>query len=214
MRILWFVVILSVLVTGCHIQESTPQTISDTVTPYYVSEMKDVPEDTILIENLIDEMDQGTFEYHSGEWGQFVVNPNQREFNRGDVVYIETPKEELKSKPPHIPEAKILRIVGMPGEKLKVKKGQIFLNDLRLDAFYGSARNHGMNEEEYMEWANEKGEDPRRFNDYFHQNVKEIAIPHEHYFVIGDNWWRSVDSFTFGPIHSKNIVGTVIGYRK
>ena len=73
MRIVWFVVILSVLVTGCHIQESTPQTISDTVTPYYVSETKDVPDDTILVENLIDEMDQGTFEYHSGEWGNLIT---------------------------------------------------------------------------------------------------------------------------------------------
>ncbi|WP_339224092.1 signal peptidase I [Paenibacillus sp. FSL W7-1332] len=214
MRIVWFAFILLFLVTGCHIQESTPQTISDTVTPYYVSEMKDVPEDTILIENLIDEMDQGTFEYHSGEWGKFVVNPNQREFNRGDVVYIETPKEALKNQPPYIPETKILRIVVMPGERLKVKKGQIFINDLRLDAFYGSARNHGMTEEQYIVWANENEEDPHRFNDYFHQNVEEITIPQEHYFVIGDNWWRSVDSFKFGPIHKKDIIGTVIGYKK
>ncbi|WP_371860469.1 S26 family signal peptidase [Paenibacillus lautus] len=45
-------------------------------------------------------------------------------------------------------------------------------------------------------------------------NGDEITIPQEHYFVIGDNWWRSVDSFKFGPIHKKDIIGTVIGYKK
>ncbi|MCT1403711.1 signal peptidase I [Paenibacillus sp. p3-SID867] len=213
MRIKWYVVIALVLITGCNVQQSTSK-ISDTETPHYVHPMSNIPEDTILIENLLDEMDQGKFEYDSIEWGEFVVDPHHQEFKRGDVVYLNTPKEKLEKQSSNISETRILRIVGMPGEKIKVNNGQIYIDGLLLDAFYGNARNKGFTQEQYKAWAEENGKDPTRFKEYFTKKFKEISIPSEHYFLIGDNWWRSIDSFSFGTVPREKLIGKVIGYKK
>lgn len=62
--------------------------------------------------------------------------------------------------------------------------------------------------------AKANGLDPNEFNEWFEKDYKETDIPSDHYFLIGDNWWRSIDSFQFGPVASSNITGKVIGYQK
>lgn len=41
-------------------------------------------------------------------------------------------------------------------------------------------------------------------------NMSKIAIPSDSVFVVGDNRDETFDSRSFGPVHKKNIIGTVI----
>ena len=36
---------------------------------------------------------------------------------------------------------------------------------------------------------------------YSSRKMMDIAIPEDHVFLVGDNQFLSIDSFTFGPIH-------------
>jgi signal peptidase I len=48
----------------------------------------------------------------------------------------------------------IPRIVGLPGEKIEIKKGQVFINNQKLEAFYSIPTVRGMPMEEYLESVN------------------------------------------------------------
>ena len=209
MKLKWSGLICLLWVTACNGQG----VISDPTTPHYIPEMSQVPEQAMLVENHLDEMDQGQLEYASSEWGKFVVITNNQKLSRGDVVYIKTPMIQWGENQ-NVPETKILRVVGLPGEKLEVKKGNIFINGAQLEVFYGHSRKSGMDKKEYQEMAKANGLDPNEFNEWFEKDYKETDIPSDHYFLIGDNWWRSIDSFQFGPVASSNIAGKVIGYLK
>lgn len=46
---------------------------------------------------------------------------------------------------------------------------------------------------------------------HFDINMKEVLVPEGHLFVMGDNWFRSIDSAIFGPIDIQLIKGKVLG---
>ncbi|GIP36656.1 signal peptidase I [Paenibacillus sp. J2TS4] len=213
MKLKWIVVMLLLLIsTACTPQ---PSSIYDNDTPYYVAEMDIVPDNMILVESYSDEMDQGKHHYSSKEWGTFIVDPKDRKFARGDVVYIRTPEYESKVNPNlDLPEYKILRIVGLPGEKLKINKGKIYINNRLLDTFYGSVRKSGLNWEEYQKVVEERNLNPSLSKDSFEIDFPETKISNHSYFLKGDNWWRSVDSIQFGEVSEDNIIGKIIGYKK
>lgn len=208
-KLLFFIVAFMLLI-ACSQQTSV---IQDNSTPAYVKEMNTVPPNMILVESNTDEMDQGNHEYASPSWGKFVVDPINTTLLRGDVVYIDTPSIELTENSKLNPSpTKILRIVGLPGEKVKVDNGKILINDFLLSAFYGEARNSGMDMNTYQNWAKNNNMDPDGFDSSFEFNFSEIQVPLDSYFLVGDNWWRSIDSFDFGAVHKNNIVGKVMGY--
>lgn len=110
--------------------------------------------------------------------GEHIVYPLHPP-QRGDIVVFNPPVGGA-SKP------YIKRIIGLPGETIAIHDGAVFVNGDRLD-------------EPYLEgvstsWPNG---DPTR----------ELVVPEEHLFVLGDNRNNSTDSRSFGPISNDALIG-------
>ena len=111
-----------------------------------------------------------------GEW--IMVNKASYFFpdpKRGEVTVFK-PHEELHSRYPFIK-----RIIGLPGETVEVKHGQVFINGIAL-------------EEEYTR-------EPPRYT------VPPKKIPENEYFVLGDNRNNSNDSHIGWTVHRESITG-------
>jgi signal peptidase I len=95
---------------------------------------------------------------------------------RGDVIVFQPPND-----PNGIPLVK--RVIGLPGEQLEIKDGQVFINGVRL-------------EEPYVQT----------------QAMRSHAgeVPADAVFVMGDNRSGSSDSRVWGALPHKNIVGRAV----
>jgi signal peptidase I len=93
---------------------------------------------------------------------------------RGDVIVF---------KPPRNPgDDYVKRVIGLPGEKIQVVKGQVFVNDQLL-------------------------EEPFQPNTGTYSMPAPVIVPQNQIFVLGDNRNNSNDSHNWGPLPMENIVG-------
>ncbi|PSH05287.1 MAG: signal peptidase I [Acidobacteria bacterium] len=97
---------------------------------------------------------------------------------RGDVVVFRYPGDPSKKY--------IKRVVGEPGDRIEISRGEVFLNGNRL-------------EEPYV---------PAQFRDQ--RSMSELIIPEQSYFVLGDHRNLSSDSRDFGPVGRKAIFGKAV----
>ena len=112
--------------------------------------------------------------FHSGEY--IIVNKLTYRFSspkRGDVVVFRNP--ELPD------ELYIKRIVGLPGETVEIKAGEIYIDGHVL-------------------------EERPVFAEILYDNYS-VTVPDGKYFVVGDNRVATSGSHTFGPVPRQNIVG-------
>lgn len=177
----------------------------------------EIKEGMYTITNDSDAMFLGHLEYESSN-GDLVIDPHYyqaNEANRGDVIYYETPsgyKVSIKNN--------IGRIVGLPNEKLEIRKGQIYINHKKLETFYGKAISDGLYKKDYIKMRKSipNSECSKicmdSTNEIFDLSLKEIQIPSDAVFVIGDNWMRSFDSRFFGTLPLEKIIGKVLGYQE
>jgi signal peptidase I len=101
---------------------------------------------------------------------------------RFDVVVFYRPDEPEKSL--------IKRVIGLPGEIVELRDGEVYVNDQPLkQPFYGD----------------DDGGRSRAL-----QDLKPLLIPRGHYFVLGDNRPVSLDSRHFGPVPEKYIFGKAV----
>ncbi|KKU48248.1 MAG: Signal peptidase I [Candidatus Woesebacteria bacterium GW2011_GWF2_46_8] len=100
--------------------------------------------------------------------------------NRGDVVVFKAPTNNG--------EEFIKRIIGLPGERVSIKNGKIYINEELL-------------EEKYL--------DPTVYSSAgnFLQEGATVVIPGGEYFVLGDNRSHSSDSRAWGSVEKKEITG-------
>lgn len=92
---------------------------------------------------------------------------------RGDIIVFRDPRN---------PDRKLIkRLIGLPGETLDIKQGQVFVNGQPLDELY--IRNPG------------------------HYSMPPTPIPPDQYFVLGDNRNNSSDSHNWGTLPIGEIVG-------
>ncbi len=104
---------------------------------------------------------------------------------RGDVVIFKAPPSEPCAED----ECEyIKRIIGLPGDKVMVEKGQVFLNGKELDQSFIPDN-----------FVTDSGS--------FCQEGVEVEIPEGKYLVFGDNRSHSRDGREFGPIDKSLIVG-------
>jgi signal peptidase I len=103
-----------------------------------------------------------------------------KEPSRGDVIvfkYPNNPKEYF-----------LKRIIGLPGERVKVSGGQV--------AIYNDNHPEGVVlEESYLD------------SGLLTEGEKIITLENDQYFVMGDNRQNSFDSRRFGPVDESLIVG-------
>ncbi len=97
------------------------------------------------------------------------------EIHRGDVVVFKYPKDETKSY--------IKRVIALPGDRVRIDHGRVYVNDRYLP-------------EPYV---------PARFED--DRSESEMRIPAHEFFVLGDHRNISSDSREFGPVNRDLIYG-------
>ena len=98
---------------------------------------------------------------------------------RGDIIVFRAPVQPA--------EDFIKRIIGLPGERIMIKEGKVYINDTAI-------------KEDYLPDGLETSAGTMG-------EGKEIAVPEDEYFVMGDNRPNSTDSRRLGTIKHKKIVG-------
>jgi len=94
---------------------------------------------------------------------------------RGDVVVFHYPRDPEKSY--------IKRVIALPGDRLRIDHGQVWLNNKRLG----------------------EGYIPEEYRDS--RSMAEIVVPEDSYFMMGDHRSISSDSREFGPVERSLIYG-------
>lgn len=100
-----------------------------------------------------------------------------KKYKRYDIVVIKENNERI-----------IKRIIGMPGESVKIVEGVIYINGESIEDKYASSYT----------------------GDFSLDKFDLDVIPEDSYFVLGDNRIVSKDSRLLGPINKKKIQGKAI----
>lgn len=100
---------------------------------------------------------------------------------RGDIIVFRYPRDPRKSF--------IKRVIGLPGDRVRISYGRLYLNGKRM-------------EEAYV---------PPEYQDS--RSYPETYVPPNTYFVMGDHRSMSNDSRDFGPVDRRFVYGkAVFGY--
>lgn len=108
-----------------------------------------------------------------------------KDARRGDIVVFKYPRNPQ--------EYYIKRIIGLPGEKVQIKDGDVYI--------FNNEYPEGVILNEYYL---EDGIQTYSMN----EGVEELAD--DEYFVLGDNRHSSKDSRSFGPVKESFLVGKVL----
>lgn len=137
----------------------------------------------------------------------FIMSPHQVKgasmeptFDTGDYILTSKISYRLKSpqpgdvivfKSPKNPDIDFIkRIIGLPGQHIKITNGSIYINGKLLQEDYIAAPT-------------------TLFAGGFVKNGVEETVPEGYLFVMGDNRPRSSDSREFGFIPMKDVIGKV-----
>lgn len=122
--------------------------------------------------------------FHNGEYILTdKISYKMRSPERGEVIIFKAPRN------PDVDYIK--RIIGLPGERVKVQNGTVYVNDQAV-------------KETYLQDLTSL------FPGSMMQEGVEISIPDGSYFVLGDNRPHSSDSREFGPIQANLIIGRAV----
>ena len=123
------------------------------------------------------------FIWDKKEINLFTVKP-YKELMRDDVVVFRYPKN------PSI--FYIKRIIGLPGEKIEIKNGEVYI--------YNSENPNGfqLDESSYLSPAVTTSGD------------QAVQLSSNEYFVMGDNREYSSDSRSWGPVPENDVIGKVL----
>lgn len=104
---------------------------------------------------------------------------------RGDIIVFRYPRNQE--------EYFIKRVIALPGEKVQIKDGFVYI--------YNRADSAGVKLEEKYLPAGDKT---------YGLNEETVSLNHDQYYVLGDNRNSSKDSRSFGPVDKKLITGRVL----
>ncbi len=98
---------------------------------------------------------------------------------RGDIVVFKYPDPDPKAAPRDF----IKRVIGLPGDRIRIIEGTVFVNDTALEEPY-------IAEPPWQDW--------------------ETTVPLDSLFVLGDNRNNSADSRYWGPMPLANLKGQAV----
>jgi signal peptidase I len=102
------------------------------------------------------------------------------EIERGMIVTFKSP--------PELEKEYVKRVIGLPGDRIKIINKKVYINDQPL-------------EEPYTFFKDQKIEMSYR------DNFPTFKVPENHYFCMGDNRDNSYDSRFWGPVPADYIIG-------
>lgn len=124
---------------------------------------------------------------------------------RGDVVVFKYPQDPKLNY--------IKRIVGLPGDQLKVVDGRLWINgeEQKISELHPSPRQPQktetlIGEEQLGERRHQLQFYPRESQ----EGTREMTVPPGHYFAMGDNRDGSLDSRAWGYVPEQNLVGKAL----
>ena len=103
--------------------------------------------------------------------------------DRGDIVVFRTP-EQAAEQCPGPGGVFVKRLVGLPGDELEIRDGQLYLN--------------GEPQSEPYVYGGEVGD-----------NFGPVTVNEDEYFMMGDNRYQSCDSREWGTVPHENLIGPV-----
>ncbi len=111
----------------------------------------------------------------------FVKNEDSSSFIKRYRIFMQDVRLRFKSK--FRTNRLIKRVIAMPGDKVDIHDGQVYINDSLLEEPYVKGMTPGMD---------------LKF---------PIVIPDGYVFVMGDNRENSMDSRSFGPVSMDSVEG-------
>ena len=114
---------------------------------------------------------------------------------RGDIVVF-SPTDELKRE--QYNDAFIKRIIGLPGEKVELRNGKVYINNKPLE------------EDKYLSSQQRTVIDVCSSTQQVPFLAKPQTIPPNSYLVLGDNRNSSYDSRCWGVVPQQNIIGRAV----
>ncbi len=114
------------------------------------------------------------------------LTPRWSPYTRGDIVVFDPP--ETWSSGGGVPFIK--RVIGLPGDTIELRRGQVYVNDVQLDEPYI-----------FKEGGVPQTTDPQSGGPSLWQ------VPDGQLLVMGDHRQDSADSRSFGPVEVGHVIG-------
>ena len=137
----------------------------------------------------------------SGRLDRLVLPPAR--VKRGDLVVFHYPVDPRL----HL----VKRVVGLPGDRIRMRGGRVLVNGVLLDepyAFYSASRPNGFRDDFPSLLEADPNVDLRWWIRLRNSVVdRDVIVPQDSYFVLGDNRNDSEDSRYWGFVPRSAIVG-------
>jgi signal peptidase I len=127
---------------------------------------------------------------HTLEPDQYVLvdklTPRFDAYSRGDIVVFNPPSDWAQEDGTPF----IKRVIGLPGDTVVIRDGDVFINGTKID-------------EPYL-YATAPGDPPQPTTT---GSENRWVIPAGELFLMGDHRQNSADSRTFGPVEESSVIG-------
>lgn len=130
---------------------------------------------------------------------------------RGDIVVFDSPVEEKRL---------VKRVVGLPGDVIAMVNNQLHINgkpahydktdQAPVKKYWPENEAHPLLVDESINGRHHVISILPQYHTMA-QNYGPVAVPRDHYFMLGDNRDNSADSRYIGPVHRKYILGKAKG---
>ena len=136
--------------------------------------------------------------------------PGLKNPERNDVVVFMSPDQKDQPWDPN--PTLVKRLVGMPGDTLFMRKGQLYVNGAPQRKNFGPASDQAFDSvDPLMDWQKAVGLRASRFgaapDQPSHDNWGPFVVPATHYFMMGDSRYNSKDSRYWSFVPRENIRG-------
>jgi signal peptidase I len=156
-------------------------------------------ENTLLIGDFL-LADKLHFANDGGVWHWLLP---YRAIRRGDIVVFRYPVDPSQYF--------VKRVIGLPGDRIRLHDKMVFVNGSRLDESYviHSVPNRQLYRDDFPMHVGFPPDVNRRWRTEMerHLDRDELVVPRDQYFVMGDNRDQSLDSRYWGFVPRGNVIG-------